>query len=98
MTRLALTRSGGFGGTVQRFEVDEDHLAPAERAELRRLIAAAGLDELPDELGARVKGGVDRFTYRLTIEEGGTVKSVRFTELEMTEGLRELVRWIEGRG
>jgi len=97
VTRLALTRSGGFGGAVQRFEVDEDRLAPAERDELRRLLAAAALDALP---GARAApaAGVDRFTYRLTVEEAAGVRSVRFTELEMTEGVRELVRWIEGRG
>lgn len=97
MTRLALTRSGGFGGAVQRFEVDEDHLAPEERAELRRLLAAAGLDALPRELMVPAPA-VERFTYRLTVQEGARTRSVRFGELAMTEGLRELVRWVEARG
>jgi len=97
VTRLALTRSGGFGGAALRFEIDEDRLAPAERDELRRLLAGAGLHGLPEEPGATAPA-VDRFTYRLTVEDGGRVTTVRFTELEMTEGVRELVRWIEGRG
>lgn len=97
MIRLSLTRTGGFGGAAQTFEVDEDRLDPAERAALRGLLAAADLDALPHELTVPAPA-VERFTYRLTAEDGPRTGSVRFTELAMTEGLRDLVRWIEGRG
>jgi hypothetical protein len=97
VTRLALTRSGGFGGAVQRFAVDEDHLAPAERAELHRLLAAADLDALPDARVAPAPA-VERFTYRLTVQDGARTRTARFGEPEMTDGLRALVRWVEGRG
>lgn len=97
MIRLALARTGGFGGAARRFEVDEDRLAPAERATLRKLVAAAGLAALPAELRVPAPA-VDRFTYRLTVEDGPDRHAVRFTELAMTEGLRALVRWVEARG
>jgi hypothetical protein len=97
MLRLALTRSGGFGGVRQTFTVDEAALAPADRAELSRLAAAADLWNLPAELSVPAPAP-DRFTYRLHAEDGARTKDVRFSELAMTEGLRELVRWVEGKG
>ncbi len=97
MMRLELDRTGGFGGAARRFEVDEASLASSDRAELRRLVAGAALASLPEVLTVPAPA-VDRFTYRLTVEEGAERREVRFTELAMTEGLRELVRWVEGRG
>ena len=52
LMRLALTRTGGFGGLRQAASVDEDSLTPDERDELRRLVRDADLWSLPPELPA----------------------------------------------
>jgi hypothetical protein len=104
--RLSLARSGGFGGLSQRFVADEAGLAPEERDELRRLVAGADPSTLPAGLAGRHGSGgagpaapaPDRFTYRLTIEDGGRRRELRFSEAAMPEALAALVRWLEARG
>jgi hypothetical protein len=97
MLKLALTRSGGFGGISQRFAVDEGGLAPKAGAELRRLVDGAAPWSLPAGL-AGPAAAPDRFTYRLTVEDGARRRELRFTEQAMTDALAELVRWLEARG
>ncbi len=94
--RIALTRTGGFGGLRQAASVDEAALPPGEREELRRLVAAADPWSLPAELPAP-RPAPDRFRYRLSVEDGGRRCEVRAAEEAMPEPLRALVRWVEGR-
>jgi hypothetical protein len=92
--RLRLVRTGGFGGPGLSATVDEDALAPAERDELRRLVADADPWSLPAEL-ASPSPRPDRFRYRLTVEEGARRREIRFAEEVLPDRLRPLVRWLE---
>jgi hypothetical protein len=94
--RLHLVRTGGFGGPGLSATADEDVLAPAERAELRRLVADADPWSLPAELAAP-SPRPDRFRYRLTVEDGARRQEVRVAEEALPDRLRPLVRWLEQR-
>lgn len=94
--RLALTRTGGFGGLRQAASVDEDSLTPDERDELRRLVRDADLWSLPPELPAPAPAP-DCFRYRITAEDGGRRQEVRMAEEAVPARLRPLVRWLEQR-
>jgi hypothetical protein len=94
--RIALTRTGGFAGLRQEASVDDAGLAPGERTELARLVAAAGVFSLRPEAGGPPPAP-DRFRYRLVVEDGGRRCDLRLAEEALPEGLRRLVRWLEER-
>jgi hypothetical protein len=96
--RLQLTRSGGFGGLRHAASVDDEALSPADRDELHRLVAEAGLWSLPPEPAAPEPPAPDRFRYRITAQDGARRHEVRAAEEAMPEPLRALVRWMEERG
>ncbi len=93
--RITLTRTGGLAGLRQEASVDDAALSPGERAELARLVAAAGVFTLPPAAGP--PPAPDRFRYRLVVEDGDRRLELRVAEEALPEGLRRLVRWVEGR-
>lgn len=94
--RITLTRTGGVGGVGMNATLDAAALPAAERAELERLVAAAGLWTSPARLLAPARAP-DRFRYQLRIEEGPRRREIRVAEEVLPEPLRELVRWVEAR-
>ncbi len=94
--RVVLVRTGGFGGLGMTAAADEDALAPADRDELRRLVAEADPWSLPALVPAPPPRP-DRFRYRLTVEDGGRRHELRIAEEDLPDRLRPLVRWMEQR-
>ncbi len=94
--RVRLVRTGGFGGLALTAAADEDALAPAERDELRRLLADADPWSLP-ALSPAPPPLPDRFRYRLTVEDGARQHEIRVAEEALPDRLRPLVWWLEQR-
>ncbi|MDD5563394.1 MAG: hypothetical protein PHQ91_06740 [Thermoanaerobaculaceae bacterium] len=93
--RVRLERSGGFANVRRSVTVDAAALAPERAVELRDLLAAAGLDTLPEEPPPR-PGRPDRFVYRLTLEDEAGARSVSVSEDAASEPLRHLIDWLQG--
>jgi hypothetical protein len=94
--KLVLTRTGGVAGLRLEASIDAADLPPRARGELLRLVEAAGLFTLRVEPSA-IPAAPDRFRYRLVVEDGARRCDLRVAEDALPEGLRRLVRWVEGR-
>jgi hypothetical protein len=94
--RVRFERSGGFAGTKLACDVDDACLTPAERQELCDLVGQADFFALPASLGGEARGA-DRFTYRVSVEDGARSRTVTAREEALPEGLVDLVEWLAER-
>jgi carotenoid cleavage dioxygenase-like enzyme len=92
--RVKLERSGGFANVHRSVTVDAATLAPSRAAELHRLVAAADLGKFPEN-PTPLAGRPDRFTYQLTVEDGGASHTATVSEDVATEDLQRLVDWLQ---
>jgi Emfourin len=88
--RIVLERSGGLAGLRRASRLEGSELGPTDEERVREAAARAGFFGLPAELRAS-EPEPDRFTYRLEIEDGGRVLSVRFDESAASEALLDLL-------
>jgi len=89
--KIVLERSGGFTGIPQLSALDLDKLPLAECEDLEGLVKAAGFFELPPKLPTPA-GGVDRFHYRLTVEDFARKHTVEMGDEGLPDELQELIR------
>jgi hypothetical protein len=90
--KVSIVRGGGLAGLVTTTSADTEALAPEHAQQLRDKVAQAGLLSLPEHPAA--PSGPDRFTYRLTVEEGGHTHTVRLREEDLTKDLGALIDWV----
>ena len=87
--------TGGFAGLVRGCDLDLDALAPTQRAEIDRLIAASGLANTP---AAKPQSkGRDLMQYEITIEStAGTIRA-DLTDLDLDDKVEPLVAFLQTR-
>jgi hypothetical protein len=90
--KVTIVRGGGVAGLVTTTSADTDALAPEHARQLREVVGRAGLLGLPEHPAAA--SGPDRFTYRLTVEDGGRTHTVRLREEDLTGDLSALIDWV----
>jgi len=94
--KLRLESVGGFAGKAgaEVTPFDLDSMEAGAAATLRQKVAAARLDQLPDDLR---KGPPDPpyFEYRLHVDNGKS-RTLRFHLATVPAPLRELVETLEG--
>ena len=95
--RISLTRSGGLTGLRRSFTVDDEQLAPADRAHLRALIDRAGLFGLSARLTAPQRQP-DRFQYELQVEDGARRQVLIADEAVVPATLAPLLEWLTQHG
>ncbi len=90
-----------FPGLARPVTVDSDSLPPGEAAQLRALVDAAGLFELPAAVppaaGAPPARGADRREYSIEVEDGDRRHAVRISDPVGAPALSELVRYLRGK-
>ncbi|BAY07859.1 protealysin inhibitor emfourin [Calothrix sp. NIES-2098] len=91
--RISFERTGGFAGISKKTTVDTANLPPNEANELPRLVAAADLFNLPEKITAP-NPQVDRFQYKLTVEDQGKQHTVTVSEAALPGTLRPLIEWL----
>jgi len=91
--RIFIERTGGFAGMTMRTAVDKKDLAPDEALKLHQLVEDADLFNLPQEIMPPSRS-LDRFQYKLTVEENGRQHTVRVSEEAMPGKLKPLVKWL----
>lgn len=89
--RIHFVRSGGFAGFTISAEINSDQLPPDEARILQQEVAQAKFFELPSRIPAR-SGGVDRFQFTITIQDGSEVHTVEVGEADMPGALQPLVQ------
>jgi hypothetical protein len=92
--RVSFEQSGGFAGLLKGCVLDADELPAAESAELRRLVAASGL-ETSSEVTSR--GMRDRRQLAITIDRGGETVRVACDDGCTPERARPLVAFLAAR-
>lgn len=92
--KVTFEQSGGFAGLVKGCMLDADALPADESAELRRLVAASGLDVSREDLS---RGARDRRQIAITIERGGERVAIVCDDGCTPEGARPLVAFLAAR-
>lgn len=92
--RVSFEQSGGFAGLLKGCVLDADELPPDVAAELRRLVAASGL-ETSSEVTSR--GTRDRRQLAITIDRGGERVAIVCDDGCTPEGARPLVAFLAAR-
>ena len=91
--RISLERTGGFAGIKVQRVVDSKDLLPAEAKRLTALLKKARFFELPTELGGE-SPGVDRFHYKLTVENDDGTRTIEASDASIPDGMRPLIDWL----
>jgi len=88
--RISFERTGGFAGMKLQRVIDSKDLRPADAKQLAALLKRAHFFELPPELEC-ASPGIDRFHYRLTIEDEEHVRTVEASDASVPEEMRPLI-------
>ncbi len=91
--RISFQRTGGFAGITKTTTVDTATLPPHEADVMPRLVAAADLFKLPEQITSSHPQS-DRFQYKLTVEDEGKQHTVTVSESAMPGTLRPLIEWL----
>lgn len=93
--RLAVDRGGGIAGLVRRTEISGEALPPGDAQRLREQVQRSGLSEVAEPApGERLP---DETLYAITLEDAGRERTVRFSETQLPDALRDLIAWVDGR-
>ncbi len=88
--RISFERTGGFAGMKLQRVIDSKDLLPADAKQLAALLKRSRFFELPPELRC-ASPGIDRFHYRLTVEDDERVRTVEASEASVSDELRPLI-------
>ena len=89
--RIHFVRTGGFAGIKLETRADSDTLPPVEARAIEQEVAQSNFFQLPSQIKS-MAGGVDRFQYEITVEDGPEVHTVAVGETEIPETLQPLVQ------
>jgi emfourin len=91
--RVEFERTGGIAGVPLTWSPAPDALPRADASQLTRLIDACRFFDLAhDASGA--PAGADRFTYKITIDDGHRSHTVHVGESTAPQSLRPLIQWL----
>ena len=88
--RVSFTRTGGVSGIPRTTVIDTESLGEEEALEMTELVNAAGFFDLPSTPQGSAPG-TDRFSYRLTVEDGSRQHTVDVGESPDSEALAALM-------
>jgi len=89
--RVEFERTGGFAGMRVAASIDSRDLPPEDAQRLEENLVAAGFFTLPAKPSS-LPGGVDSFSYRITVEDAWQKHSVEFGDATAPEVARPLIR------
>jgi hypothetical protein len=92
--RVSFEQSGGLAGLLKGCMLDADELPADESAELRRLVAASGLETSSE---ATSRGTRDRRQLAITIDRGGERIEIVCDDGSTPEDARPLVAFLAAR-
>ena len=96
--KVTLETSGGFAalpGLARPITIDTASLDAKSATALHSLIAESTFFELPPLIDTTQKGAADFFTHQLSIDDGSSIHTVRFTEPILNPFLQRLLTLIQ---
>jgi len=92
--RIHFVRTGGFAGMRLASTINSEGLPEEENLVLRSELDNAHFFELPEQLTGE-SGGVDRFQYEITVEDGDISHTIAAGESDLPGHVRPLVKHLE---
>jgi hypothetical protein len=92
--KLSIVRGGGVAGFATRTEVSTDSLPPDESRALEEKVDQSGLREFPEDAPAAARHP-DDLLYEVSVEDGGSVHTVRLSESTTPDSIRSLIEWVD---
>lgn len=89
---IRIERSGGVAGIPAHNEMEVNELPAALIDIAKRLFVKPNL---PPRIKLPRVGRPDRYTYRISIEEGGDEKVIECDEYDIANDVKSLVKYIE---
>lgn len=91
--KILFERTGGFAGLKLQRAFDSEDLPPGEAKRFHALLKNSRILEMP-EIAGPVTSGVDRYRYKLTIENDEGVRTVEAAETSLSDAMRPLIEWL----
>ncbi len=91
--KVTIVRGGGVGGMTTRTQLESDALPAADAQTLAAHVQGAAL-QAGAAPGPR---SPDALLYEISVNDGGSDVTQRFTEDSLPEGVRQLVQWVDSR-
>lgn len=88
--KIHFTRTGGVAGTKLDLEINTEKLPPGEARRLENLVSAASIFGRPP-IPASAPSSPDRFTYRLSVEDGARKSEVEVGESSLPKDFEPLL-------
>ncbi|MFO1429890.1 MAG: protealysin inhibitor emfourin [Candidatus Competibacteraceae bacterium] len=95
---VQFTTEGGIAylpGLSKPVTIDSEQLAPAEAAELNRLIEATHFFERPAQIRGVPPGAADYQRYTIVVEEGGRKHTVQLTDPVQDPEFQKLLNFLK---
>jgi emfourin len=92
--KVSIVRGGGVAGFATRTEVSTDSLPPDESRALEDKVNQSGLRELPEDASAATRHP-DDLLYEVSVEDAGSVHTVRLSESATPDSIRSLIEWVD---
>jgi hypothetical protein len=90
--KVSVVRGGGLAGVTTATTLDSDDLSTPDAQTLRAKVEAARLSQLGAGHGPSQP---DRFSYEVTVADGGQRQTVRVREQDLSEQLRDLITTVQ---
>ncbi len=91
--RISFERTGGLAGMKLQRVIDSKDLLPADAKRLAALLKRSRFFDLPPELEC-ASPGMDRFHYRLTVENDEGTRTVEASDASIPDEMRPLIDWL----
>jgi hypothetical protein len=95
--KIEIVRGGGLAGLSTRTELDADTLAHESAQTLVERVRDVGLlGNAPGVLSRSADRYPDELLYEVTAYDEGVARTVRYSEAELPDNVRQLIAWVDG--
>ena len=93
--RVDFEREGGYAPLRLEYHANTDELPEDIAKKLLDMVKSSGIAEIQQSDLATTQAFPDMFTYRLTLIEGGKLKSLSFNDITVPSSLHPLLEFLQ---
>lgn len=91
--KIKVERSGGFAGIPLFNEMDEKDIPSSLVHSAKRIIETGKVS--PGAAKSRQKGAADKYIYKISVQDGTSLKFIECNQDDIKDDLKSLVKYIE---
>lgn len=91
--KIKVERSGGFAGIPLFNEMDEKDMPSSFVHTVKKIIDATKVS--PGAVKSHQKGAADKYTYKISVQDGTSLRVIECNEDDIRDDLKSLVKYIE---